>query len=133
MLNLTDIRNQLLSYWSTNYNSTPTLYENSTLPDQLKVNPFVVFEIEFIRPRTVGNGVNGSAVTRHRGFVAVTLYVPKGSGNKTSYSLSDTILGLLSHKRLNGLTLDSGYVENSGYDEEYYKTTIFVPFTATVN
>lgn len=134
-MNVLEIRNSLIEYWQDNFTSCPTLYENVTLPDTLKKNPFTVFEIEFLESKTVGSGTPEGTKTRHRGLIVVSVNVPKGSGNKTSYTLANEAITLLERKRINqSVATYSGYIDknNSGYDEEHYSLVIIVPFIVTI-
>lgn len=132
-MNLLQIRDAFITYWIGAYSTTPTLYENVTLPDSLKTNPFVTFEIEFTKPSTVGNRTTSSA-SRLRGFIAVVVNVPKGSGNRQSYTLSQEVVSLLEHRRIdNKIAMGGAYIESDGYDGEHFRSVITVPFEVTVS
>ncbi len=131
-VNVIDVRNTLITYWSSNYKSTPTLYSNVTLPDTLKANPFVMFEIEFTGSRTVGSGSVEGTQTRHMGFVAITVTVPLGSGNRTAYTLASEIINLLERKRIDSVSTYAGYVDDERNNGEHFQIVVMVPFKTTV-
>ena len=129
------VRNELIQYWEDNYNSSPTLYPNSPLPDALKANPFIMFELEFIKSTTVGTGTTEGTFTRHRGLMYITVNTPYGTGNKTAYTLADETITLLERKRIAGsISTYAGYIDTSGksYDGEHFQVVVAVPFTTTV-
>ena len=131
-VNVIDVRNSLMSYWVSNYTTTPTLYANTTLPDTLKSKPFVMFEIEFTGSRTVGSGSVEGTQTRHMGFVAVTITVPFGSGNKTAYTLASEIINLLERKRIDSVSTYAGYVDIERNNGEHFQIVVMVPFKTTI-
>lgn len=131
-VNVIDVRNELTTYWLDNYSTTPTLYSNVTLPDILKVNPFVMFEIEFTGSKTVGSGTDGGTQTRHMGFIAVTVNTPLGSGNNTAYTLASSIINILERKRINSVSTYAGYVDDERNNGEHYQIVVMVPFKTTV-
>lgn len=132
-MNVLEIRDSIIQYWLDNYRTTPTQYENSDIPDILTEDPFVVLEIEFVKSTTVGTGTPEGTKTRHRGFIVITINVPKDSGNRTSYVIANEALQLLERKRINqSVATYSGYLGDKEYHDSHYAVSVFVPFIITV-
>lgn len=126
-----DIRNTLFQFWLDNFNSSPTQYPNTDLPDVLKQSPFTVFEIDFHDSKTVTKaGGNGN---RHRGRVSVSVNVPRGTGNKIAYELANEAVQLLSNTRIGqSISFNSAWIDDEETREEHFTLIVLAPFTATV-
>lgn len=131
-MNVLEIRNTLLTYWSTNYHTTPTLYTNSSQPDTLTQNPFVMFEIEYTNSKTVGTGEPDGTLTRHRGFIAVTVNVPLKSSDLYAYTIAKEVLELLERKRINGVSTYAGHIDDERINGEHFQMVLLIPFVSTI-
>lgn len=127
-----EIRSSLTDFWYKNFTTVPTMYPNTKFPDVLKQSPFVTFEIEFNPSQTVGIGgrLNGN---RHKGFLAITVNVPRDTGNKEAYQIADEVVQLLSGTRIaQSISFNSAWIDDEQYRQEHFTLIVLAPFKATV-
>ena len=127
-MNLTplEIRDTLVNYWYTNYNYTPTVYQNSTQPDDVNTqNPFVLFSIRFEDSETL---YKGGTISRYHGFISTHVRSPLMSGNRKAYEIADEVASVLNLKRIGTIVTNSSIVGLSGEIDGYFTLPINTPF-----
>lgn len=125
-----EVRSTLLTYWNTNYSETPTEWDNIKFPQNLKTEPYVSFDFDFNKGRTIIKG--SGTTTRHSGIIFVDVYVPAMSGTKRVYEIADIVLATLERKRFGDpgkqLWTNAGQIDNDGIVSDYFVVNMSVPF-----
>ena len=136
-MTLSEIRKGLVGYWSQNYITTPTIYPNSKVPDELLKENFVALLIDFTNSEVVGNGGTGAGtegtLTRRYGMLSVVIFCRKESGTKTIYEIADEAVELLERKRIaTSIVMRASHITDIKDNKEYYTMTVEVPFKTSV-
>lgn len=129
-MGLLEIRDALIAYWRDNWTTTPTEYQNSKFPDELKLSPYVTFEIAPVNSKTVISG-NGSE-SRYWGNIHVTIRVPVSSGNRVAYELANEITDLLARKRIGSIVTRVGFIDPLPSPREQFGMLVSIPFHTSV-
>ena len=110
--------------------SAPVAYENV---------PFEPGNTDWVRLTVINGegqthgmlGTDGSV--RDTGMVSLQVFVPEGTGTKTSRALIDAFIAIFEHARFNAITTYSATVTPVGARNGWHQTNVTVPLRRTRN
>lgn len=106
--------------------TAPVAYENVQF-EKPAGSPFVNFSVINGEGFTAGLDIGSVPVVRDTGMVSLQVFVPEGTGTKTSRELIDAFVAIFEHKRFNAITTYSANITPVGVRDGWHQTNVTVP------
>ncbi len=124
------LRASIEGRFNDNWTLTPVAYEN--VPFTPGNDPWV--RLTIITGESVTAGIQGTEpAVDDRGLVAIQIFVPEGTGTRTSKTLAWTARGVYEHARFDGILMQSASVTAAGVTDGWHQSNITIPFRRVRN